>query len=96
MSSNKPKYNIGDYVILEKIFTPTYTNDGTNYDKSRGEIIVTVSNVQNTVSMGYCYQLESPAGIDLGGVLYWESDILGKALSPDELETEFWKTWGDI
>ena len=96
MSSNKPKYSIGDYVILDKIFTPTPASDGSNYDKSRGQITVVVSKIQTTVSFGYCYQLESPEGIDLGGVMYWESDIVGKALSPEELEIEYWKTWGDI
>tara|TARA_B100001248_G_C27350468_1_gene441081 strand:- start:457 stop:750 length:294 start_codon:yes stop_codon:yes gene_type:complete len=96
MSLNKPKYNTGDYVILDKVFTPIPTNDGSNYDKSHGEISVVVVKVQTTVSLGYCYQLESPEGIDLGGVMYWESDILRKALSPEELEIEYWKTWGDI
>ena len=87
------KYKVGDYVIINKIFTPTLTEAGSNYDTSKGSIVVKIVEVQQTVSMGYCYKLESLEGIDLGGVLYWEDDIVSK--SDVDHEHEFWKAWGD-
>ncbi len=87
------KYKVGDYVVLDKIFTPKLTQEGSNYDYSRGEIIVKVVEVHHAVSMGYNYKLESLDDTDLGGVLYWESDIVRK--SDVDHEHEFWKAWGD-
>jgi hypothetical protein len=85
------KFRVGDRVLLGKIFSPTITAEGTNYDTSRGYVVVIVTAVQNSASLGYCYKLESPEGLDLGGVLYWESDLL----SIHECEDELWKAWGD-
>ena len=51
MSSDKPKYKVGDYVVLDKVFTPVLTASGKNYDTSIGEIMVKVVRVQKSVSL---------------------------------------------
>ena len=86
------KYKVGEHVVIDKVFIPTRTKDGSNYDSSRGKIIVEVIRVDKTVSMGYCYQLKSPDNIDLGGIMYWEEDIR-KVLT--DAEDNLWKAWGD-
>lgn len=86
------KYRVGDYVELDKIFT---TKNGGSYDYSHGIIIVVITRVSFTHSLGYCYQLESPENIDLGGVMYWESDISRLVISAIDVEENMWKTWGD-
>ena len=93
------KYNVGDYVILKKIFSPTITAEGTNYDTSRGSVVVKVTEVSSS-STGFCYRLESPQGIDLGGILYWEDDIDGVAITKSledkfQDEKKLWRAWGD-
>ena len=93
MTNPKPKYTVGDYVIINRIFTKVPVPDGTNYSCENCPLVVKVVSVQKTVSLGYCYELECRKGTDLGGVLYWESDIRKPAYDPEE---ELWKMWGDI
>lgn len=93
MINLKPKYTVGDYVIIDRIFTKVPTQAGTNYSYENCPLVVEVVDVQKTISLGYCYELKCHKGTDLGGVLYWETDIRKPAYDPEE---ELWKMWGDI
>ncbi|OUU31155.1 MAG: hypothetical protein CBB97_00500 [Candidatus Endolissoclinum sp. TMED37] len=93
MKNVHKKFNVGELVVLRRIFTPDMSTNGTNYTTENCPIIVEVVRVQNTSSLGNCYELKCPKNTYLGGVMYWENDIQ-KLVSDDE--EEFWKMWGDI
>lgn len=86
------KYNLGDTVFLEKIFTP---NDGGKMYSPPSKVIAKIIRVEKSVSLGFCYQLEPLCKTYLGGVMYWESDISGLVTTVFDAEEEMWKIWGD-
>jgi len=86
------KYNLGDIVFLEKIFTP---EDGGKMYSPPSEVIAKITRVEKTMSLGFCYQLEPLCKTYLGGVMYWEDDIAGLVTTAFDAEEEMWKTWGD-
>ena len=88
----KSKYNVGDLVCLDKIFTP---NDGGKMFKPEKEMYAKVVRVDKAVSFGYCYELKALCNTYLGGIMYWESDISRLASTAADAEEEMWKTWGD-
>lgn len=88
---NKPKYQVGDIVVLERVFDPSGLGSMKELDKP---IQVEVTRV-STTSTGYSYQLKPQQDMSLGGVMYWEEDISYKVLSKTEVEENMWRTWGD-
>ena len=86
------KYNIGDLVCLNKIFTP---EDGGKMFKPEKDIYAKVIRVDKAVSFGFSYELKALCNTYLGGIMYWESDIARLVSTVAEIEEEMWKTWGD-
>ena len=88
----KSKYKVGDTVRLEKIFTP---EDGGRMFKPEKVVYAKVIRVDEAVSFGFCYQLKALCNTNLGGIMYWESDISEVAFNSVDAEEEMWKMWGD-
>ena len=88
---NKPKYQVGDTVVLESVFDPSGLG---TMKKLEQPINVKVCRIDAT-STGYSYLLKAESEVYLGGVMYWEEDIARKTLSKTEEEELMWKTWGD-
>ena len=88
----KSKYNVGDVVYLNKIFT---SDDGGRMFKPEKTIYAQVIRVQETVSMGFCYHLKALCSTYLGGIMYWEDDIAGRSSTGYDAEEQMWRTWGD-
>tara|TARA_R110001592_G_scaffold188358_2_gene433475 strand:+ start:10696 stop:10980 length:285 start_codon:yes stop_codon:yes gene_type:complete len=91
IENNRPCYAVGDSVVLESVFDPSAPGSTKKLEKS---IVVKVIRISNS-SLGYNYELKYEGDISLGGVMYWEKDILYKAFSKEEAEEIMWKTWGD-
>lgn len=90
-SKSSPKFLVGDYVTINRVFTPAH---GGGYDYSHGEIIAKIIRVDGATSLGYSYELKSIKDIFLGGVMYWENE-LKRYDDKVDCEEEMWKTWGD-
>tara|TARA_B100000886_G_C20411920_1_gene487457 strand:- start:359 stop:640 length:282 start_codon:yes stop_codon:yes gene_type:complete len=93
MKTSKAKFRVGEKVVLKRIFTPSFSDNGTNYTTENCPLIAEVVRVQNSVSLGNCYELKCEKNISLGGVMYWESELSKIMTEPEE---EFWKMWGTI
>tara|TARA_B100000212_G_C27378515_1_gene535807 strand:- start:1671 stop:1961 length:291 start_codon:yes stop_codon:yes gene_type:complete len=91
---DKPKYNIGDYVLIDHIYV---IRDTLLTERLKKPLSARVIKNKGLTSLGYAYVLdidfpegEKPA--DLANVCYWEDHILIKMENPEET---FWKIWGD-
>jgi len=89
---NKPKYNVGDSIVLEHVFDPSGPGIMKKLEK---HITAKIIRISKSSSLGYCYELYHEGNTSLGGVMYWEDDIAYKVLSKAEIEENMWKTWGD-
>ena len=92
VNTPSPKYEPGDFVIIDEIFVIDVTLVKLKLEKP---IAVRVVKNKGFTSLGYAYVLNIPEQHkppNIAAVCYWESDIVCKTEDPDEL---LWRIWGD-
>ena len=92
---SQPLYKVGDRVFVGKIFDLKETIHVVNLENPVIAEVVVVGQ-KCSEPFGYPYTILLPLEIreryNIAGVCYWETDILDKVETDEEL---FWKTWGD-
>tara|TARA_B100001287_G_C22334514_1_gene367829 strand:+ start:231 stop:497 length:267 start_codon:yes stop_codon:yes gene_type:complete len=76
---NKPKYEIGQKVLIDKLFTTENNIQGQMeiLEEVREAIVL---EVEPRSSLGPCYKIEwVDSSLEKPRIKYWESDILGPA-----------------